>query len=329
MPMVPRDSGEREAVPGGPVAASPANLVHFEGALVPETEAKISALSPAMTQGPIAYETLRGYWNGDRGNLFLFRLQDHLSRLAASMKILRFAESFSGESISAWIKDVVCANGFREDVHIRMSAYPLDREGPGRSPARTGLVIRAHPRGERAPDVAHCLVSSWVRRGGDNHPARVKAVGSRMFSRASLAQAALDGYTDLIVQDERGKVLEATTSNLFLKRRGRLATPAVTEQILEGITRDTLIVLAGDLGIPCDERQVDRTELYDCEEAFLSSTGLEIVPIASVDRLAVGAGAPGPTTAALRTQYRAVVRGTVPAHEDWLTGVYDSPMRES
>ena len=304
------------------MATSPANLVHFEGALVPETEARISPLSPAMAQGPIAYETLRGYWNGDRGNLFLFRLHDHLSRLTASMKILRFAELFSGESMSAWIQDVVRANDFREDVHIRMSAYPLDREGPGRSPNRTGLVIRAHPRGERAPDVAHCQVSSWIRRGGDNHPARVKAVGSRMFSRASLAQAEMDGYTDLIVQDERGKILEATTSNVFLVRRGILATPAVNEQILEGITRDTLIVLAGDLGIRCDERQVDRTELYDCDEAFLSGTGLEIVPIASVDRLVVGDGAPGPTTDVLRKQYRAVVRGTVPAHEDWLTRIY-------
>ena len=297
-------------------------LVHFEGALVPETEARISLLSPAVAHGPIAYETLRGYWNEDRRNLFLFRLQEHLTRLTASMRILRFNELFGRESLSAWIQEVVRANRYTEDTHIRVSVYPLDRKGPGRSPERTGLVIGARPRPDRPPDVAHCQVSSWVRSGGDNHPARVKAVGSRMFSRAALAQADTDGYTDLIIQDDCGKILEATTSNVFIVRRGVLATPRTTDQILEGITRDTLITVASDLGIRCVERPVDRTELHDCDEAFLCSTGLEILPIASVDRLPVGNGTAGPVTDALRSQYRSIVRGSAPLHADWLTSVY-------
>jgi branched-chain amino acid aminotransferase len=297
-------------------------LVHFEGALVPETEAKISLLSPAVAHGPIAYETLRGYWNEDRRNLFLFRLQEHLTRLTASMRILRFNELFGRESLSAWIQEVVRANRYTEDIHIRMSVYPLDRNGPGRSPERTGLVISGRPRPDRPPDVAHCQVSSWVRSGGDNHPARVKAVGSRMFSRAALAQADTDGYTDLIIQDECGKILEATTSNVFIVRRGVLATPRTTDQILEGITRDTLITVASDLGISCVERPVDRTELHDCDEAFLCSTGLEILPIASVDRLPVGNAIAGPITDALRSRYRSIVRGSAPLHAGWLTAVY-------
>jgi len=298
------------------------NLIHFEGALIAESEARISPFSPAMAHGPVAYETLRGYWSNARSNLFLFRLHDHLTRLTASMKILRFGELFSRESISRWIQEVVRANHYAEDIHIRISAYPLDRNGPGRSPERSGLVIRAEPRPERPPDVAHCQVSSWIRRGGDNHPARVKAVSSRMFSRAALAQAAMDGYTDLMMQDECGKILEATTSNVFIVRHGILATPRATDQILEGITRATLIVVAGDLGITWVERPVDRTELYDCQEAFLCSTGLEIVPIASVDRLAVGDGAAGPITEALQRQYHSVVRGAAPLHEVWLTAIY-------
>lgn len=304
------------------MATSATNLVHFEGRLIPETEATISPLSAAMAHGPIAYETLRGYWNEDRSNLFLFRLHDHLARLTASMKILRFSEVFTRESMSEWIRELVRTNHYTEDIHIRMSIYPLDRSGPGRSPERSGIVIGAHPRPDRPPEVAHCQVSSWVRRGGDHHPARVKAVGSRMFSRAALAQAEMDGYTDLIIQDERGRILEATTSNVFIVRQGVLATPRATDQILEGITRDTLVVIARNLGIRCVERPVDRTELYDCREAFLCSTGLEILPIASVDRLTVGDGAAGPITDALRRQYRSIVRGAAPLHGDWLTAVY-------
>jgi branched-chain amino acid aminotransferase len=304
------------------LATAATNLIHFEGALIPEREARISPLSPAMAHGPIAYETLRGYWNQDRNNLFLFRVRDHLARLTGSMKVLRFGELFSHESITAWIKELVTANRYVEDIHIRMSVYPLDRSGPGRSSARSGLVIAAHPRPERPPDVVHCQVSSWVRRGGDNHPARVKAVSSRMFSRAALAQAEMDGYSDLIIQDDCGKVLEATTSNVFIVRHGALATPAATDQILEGITRDTLIAVARELHIHCVERQVDRTELYDCQEAFLCSTGLEIVPIASVDRLTVGGSGAGPITDILRREYRSIVRGTTPLHEDWLTAMY-------
>lgn len=304
------------------VVAAVGNLVHFEGALIPEAEARISALSPAMVYGPIAYETLRGYWNDQQRNLFLFRLHDHLNRLTASMRILRFNQLFSHESMIRWITELVRANRFAEDIHFRMSAYPLDRGGPGRTPTRTGLVIGAHARPERAPDVALCQVSSWTRRGGDSHPARVKAVSSRMFSRAALAQAETDGYTDLIIQDERGRILEATTSNVFIVRHGVLVTPRVTDQILEGITRDTLIVSAADLGVRCMERAVDRTELYDCHEAFLCSTGFELLPIASVDRLTVGSGTAGPITERLRDHYRSLVRGTARLHEEWLTPVY-------
>jgi branched-chain amino acid aminotransferase len=297
-------------------------LVHFEGKLVHAAEAKVNALSPALTRGPIAYETLRGYRNHDRSNLNLFRLGDHLKRLHASMRILRFQELFGHAAMTSWIVDLVRANKMFEDIHIRMTLYPLDEDGPGRTSRRTGVVIDAAPRPARANEPASCQVSSWIRRGGDNHPARVKAVGSKVFARIALARANLDGYSDLIIQDERGKIVEATSSNVFIVRRGVLATPLVTSQILEGITRDTILALAGDLGIACIEREIDRTELHDCEEAFLCSTGLEIVPIATVDRLPVGKGAKGQITNQIRNSYLSLVRGTSTRHPDWLTPVY-------
>jgi branched-chain amino acid aminotransferase len=298
------------------------NLVHFEGSLVPEADAKINVLSPALVWGPIAYETLRGYWNHDHGNLYLFRLGDHLRRLQASMRILRFQQLFTVEEMTGWLLEVVRANKPVDDVHLRMLVYPLDQEGPGRTSSRSGVVIDAEPRPPRARKPADCQVSSWVRRGGDSHPARVKAVGIRLFARVALAQAKLDGYSDLIVQDDRGKIVEAISSNVFIVRHGVLTTPAVTDQILEGITRDTIVNLAGELGIPCVEREVDRTELSDCEEAFLCSTGLELVPIATVDGIAVGNGPDGPVTRTIREAYLSVVRGGKAKHKEWLTPVY-------
>jgi branched-chain amino acid aminotransferase len=297
------------------------NLVHFGGALVPVAEAKINVLSPALTRGPIAYETLRGYWNQEHGNLYLFRLRDHLKRLHASMRILRFQELFTFEEMTNWIMEVVRANKFVDDMHIRMLVYPLDEDGPGRTSMRTGIVIDAEPRPPRTRESTTCQISSWLRRGGDSHPARVKAVGLRIFARVALAQAKLDGYGDLIVQDDRGKIAEATSSNVFVLRRGALATPAVTEQILEGITRDTVITLARELGIPCLEREVDRTELYDCEEAFLCSTGLEILPIAAVDGLPVG-NPERQITETIRSEYLLLVRGSTTGHGEWLTPTY-------
>jgi branched-chain amino acid aminotransferase len=298
------------------------NLVYFEGALVPESEAKISVLSPAISRGPVAYETMRGYWNEDHGNLYLFRLRDHLARLNTSMKILRFQELFNFEEMRNWILDVVRANKIAADMHIRILVYPVDQDGPGRTSAQSGIVISAEPRPAGAPDLANCQVSSWLRRGGDNHPARVKAVGLRMFARTALAQAEIDGYTDLIIQDDRGKIIEATSSNVFIVRHEVLVTPTITDQILEGITRDTIIAIAGDLGISCCERVVDRTELYDCEEAFLCSTGLEVLPISTVDGLPVASGAEGKITQAIRSQYLSLVRGAVTTKRAWRTSVY-------
>jgi len=304
------------------VAGPVTKIVHFEGALVPESEAKISVLSPAISRGPIAYETMRGYWNEEHGKLYLFRLYDHFSRLNASMRILRFQELFDFEDMRDRILDVVRANKFAADIHIRIFVYPIDQDGPGRTSARSGIVISAEPRPARAAALAKCQVSSWLRSGGDSHPARVKAVGLRMFARAALAQAERDGYSDLIIQDDRGKIIEATSSNVFIVRRDVLVTPAITDQILEGVTRDTIIAIAGNLGIACAERVVDRTELYDCQEAFLCSTGLEIRPISSVDGLSVADGAEGKITGRIASQYRSLVRGAVTINDTWLTPVY-------
>ncbi len=295
-------------------------LVHFEGSLVPRERALISALSPAITQGPIAYETLRAYWNADQQELFVFRLHDHLRRLAASMRVLRFDDMPQSDAVARYVLELIRANDLKEDAHVRLHVYPRGPDGEAR---RTGMVIVAGARPGVPAIPAKCRIATWRRAGDDCGPARVKAVGSRMFAMVALAEARAGGDDNVLLLNERGKIAEGAFSNVFIVRHGCVATPPVTASILEGITRASLInLLQEQLGMTCAEREVDRTELYDCEEAFLCSTGLEIMPIGSVDGIAVNGARQGPLTARLTELYGRTVRGTLSAHPEWRTAVY-------
>jgi branched-chain amino acid aminotransferase len=240
------------------------------------------------------------------------------------MKILRFRDFFEEADISDRVLEVVGANGFEEDIHFRLFVYPTEQAQRGRATTKSGIVIDAKPRPAERKKPAACQISSWRRGGDDNQPARVKAMGIRLFARVAMDQAVADGYDQLIFLNERGKVAEAVSSNIFLVRHGMVVTPEATASLLEGITRATNLTLLEAMGIPVVEREVDRTELYACDEAFLCSTGLEILPIASVDRLPVNAGREGEITAKIRQRYSAVVRGLVPDFPQWRTPVYRS-----
>ncbi len=297
-------------------------IVYFNGHLVPASKATINALSPALTRGPLPYETLRGYWSEIESELFLFRVDDHLRRLGASMRILRFRELFDPAVLTRAFREVAAANGFREDIHYRLFAFPQEQERKRYATTRAGIVIDAAPRPAKTPRPAVCAVSPWRRGGDDVQPARVKAMGIRMFARAAMDQAIEGGYDQLILLNERGKLSESVSSNLFLVRRGVLVTPEATASLLEGITRATVLELAAARGLATVEREVDLTELYDADEAFLCSTGLEILPIRSVDGIVLGDGEPGETTRVLGDLYGAVIRGRDPARRHWLTPVY-------
>lgn len=297
-------------------------IVHFEGRLVPAAEATISVLGPAVTRGPVAYETLRAYWNEDDGELYIFRLGDHLRRLRTSMRILRFRDLFDDDDLTRRLTDVVRANGFREDIHFRLFVYPREQERARYATTSSGLVIEARPRPEKQKSAVSCQVSSWRRGGDDNQPARVKAMGIRLFARAAMDQAIADGYDQLILLNERGKVSESVSSNIFMVRQDIVVTPEATASLLEGVTRSSVISMLAKRGVACVEREVDLTELYDSDEAFLCSTGLEILPIGSLDGLEIGNGQTGPITSEIQRHYAAVVRGKSPDFSEWRTAVY-------
>jgi branched-chain amino acid aminotransferase len=305
--------------------AQRAPLVHFSGRLVPPEEAVISALSPALSHGPIIYETLRAYWNEQQRQLYLFRLEDHLRRLTASMRVLRFEETFPTQELGWRIIELARANELKQDAYFRLQVFPEGRDARRQATTGPGILIVAEPRGRTSPKPVTCQVSAWRRPGDDGQPARVKAVGVRMFARVAAAQARAEGYDQVILLNERGKLAEGASSNIFIVRFGVASTPPRSASILEGVTRASLMALLREQDMACEERDVDRSELYDCEEAFLCSTGLEVVPIASVDGLSIGDGTEGPVTRRLRKSYETVVRGSVDAWPEWRTPVYKPP----
>jgi branched-chain amino acid aminotransferase len=303
--------------------ADPETIVYFEGRFVPRREAMISAFSPAVMRGPVPYETLRAYWNETEAELFVFRLGDHLRRLGDSMRVLRFRQAPDRDELTAAITGLAQRGGFREDIHYRLFVYPLEQQRKRYATETAGVVIDAAPRPPKLVRALKCRLAAWRRGGDDNQPARVKAMGIRLFARAAMDQAIEEGYDELILLNERGKLAESVSSNLFLVRDRVAITPEGTASLLEGITRATLLELLREAGISTVEREVDLTELYAADEAFLCSTGMEITPIGSVDGLTIGSGeAPGSVTRALQAAYGDAIRGRDPRHRSWLTPVW-------
>ncbi len=298
-------------------------FLSMDGKLVPYVDARVHVLAPAITYGATVFEGIRGYWSGRHDDCLLFRLDDHLERLAFSMKVMRFETGLDMPLVRQWIRELVRANGQKDEVHIRVLAYVS--EGPNMYvTAPIGLAIASLARPARPADAAglRCAVSSWRRISDDSMPPRVKCASNYQNGRLASLQARHDGYDSPILLSQSGHVAEAPGSCLFMLRDGRLITPSVSSDILEGITRDTIIELAGEhLSIAVDQREVDRSELYLAQEMFLCGTASEISPVASIDGHPVGSGAAGAVTTRVREAYARLVRGDL-GHQDWLTPVY-------
>lgn len=298
------------------------DFVWFEDRIVPRSQATINVLAPAVTSGPIPYETLRGYWNAELGELFLFRGLDHFRRLRHSARILRFTDLPLPDRLVAIAVELARVNGHQHDIHYRVFAYPVDIDRPSMTIRRSSVVIEVRERRPKPVVPARSALSPWRRGGDDSQPARVKAMGIRMFARAAMVQALADGYDQLLLLNERGKVSESVQANLFMVRDGVLYTPESTASLLNGITRDTLLKVLPGHGMACVEREIDYSELIEADEVFLCSTGYEVLPIGSIDGIAVGTGGEGPATRTIRDIYGSVVRAEAGPRPDWHTGIY-------
>jgi branched-chain amino acid aminotransferase len=269
------------------------------------------------------FEGLRAYWNERQRELYVFRLAEHIDRLFQSLRMMRMEHTFTREQLAASILDTLRRNEYREDVHVRQTAYVeadagMDATGP------VGLVVGARARQEGAGAGIHACVSSWIRVADGSMPPRIKCSANYQNGRLATLEAKVNGYQGALLMNTRGKLAEAPGACCFIVRRGVPITPPVTADILESVTRATLLELfRKELGREPVERDIDRTELYAADEVFLCGSGWEITPVLSIDRLALGDGVtPGPVTKAIQDCYFAVVRGENPTYRAWLTPVY-------
>ena len=297
-----------------------AKTIIHNGQSLPFHEARIHPLAVGLAYGAAVFEGIRAYWNPATRRLSVFRLEEHLARLDQGMKILRFDDPPRRDLLREGVLRAIRENEPDDDVYIRLQVQ-IEAIGTQATNGPVGWVAAAMPR-ERSAKFKTGLsvgVSSWTRIADNSMPPRVKATANYHASRIVTQWAKTDGYDTAVILTGQGKVSEAPGACLCLVRDGQLITPSRDNDILESVTRQTILQLAQEHGIPTVERNVDRTELYVADEFFLCGTGQELQPIVSVDRLPVADGKPGPITMKLQAAYESVVRGTTDAHAEWRT----------
>ncbi len=299
-------------------------LIYMNGEFVPFAEAKVHVLAPVMKYGALVFEGICAYWSAAKQQSYVFRNREHLARLRESMRIMRYEANFALEDLDEIVRRTVEINDLRCDAHIRLAAW-IDGHGEMDSAGPVSLACVALSRPARTLEgrLRTATVSNWRRIDDRSMPPRVKTAANYSNSRLALMQARADGYDEALLLGVDGKVSEGTAACFFMVRNGIVITPPVTSGILESVTRATLLdLLRDDLGLPVQERVIDRTEVYVAEEAFLCGSAYEITPLKSVDRIAVGDGAIGPVTRRLWDAYQAHVRGETGANLGWLTPVF-------
>lgn len=298
----------------------------FEGQIVPIERAQISVMTHALHYGTACFGGLRGYWNDDQEQLFVFRIGDHYQRVLNSSKLLMMEFPYSVDDLAEVTLRLLVQEGWREDVYIRPLAYK----------ANAGIGVRLHgltdaitifslPFGRyiQKEEGAHVTFSSWRRVDDNAIPARGKISGAYVNSALIKSDALLAGFDEALVLNADGHLAEGSAENVFIMKNGVAVTPPVTDNILEGITRRTIMhLLKHELGVEVVERPIDRTEVYLAEEVFFCGTGVQVAAITRVDHRPISDGKMGLVTKKLRDLYFDVVRGKVRDYAHWCTPVY-------
>ncbi|MBT2694463.1 branched-chain amino acid transaminase [Bacillus sp. ISL-55] len=299
-------------------------FIWLGGRIVRLEDATINVLAPSSQFGANVFEGIRCYWNEEKQQLFAFRLPEHYKRLKDSMKMFRMEDKYSIEELKQGLVDVIKANEYKEDIAVRQTVF-IDGFGSWSSKGPVNMFIAPIPKGRTlnsSKPGLKCCVSSWERISDRNMSPKVKVGANYINSRMAQMEALENGYDSAILMNNQGKIAEGPGSCLFIVRDGVLITPPVTASILESITRDTIIALAKDLNIEVLEREIDRTELYICDEIFLCGSAMEVVPVLSVDGISVGDETAGKVTEEIKGIYLKVVYGEVDAYSKWLTPIY-------
>lgn len=302
-----------------------AKFVWMNGEFVPWDKAKVHVFTHALHYGTGVFEGIRAYKAGD--DVVVFRLRDHMQRLLESAKMYRFDIPYTREELCNAVLDLIKKNDFHSSLYIRPIAFKgvggisLDARA---TPTDVSIIAFPYEKyfdpGKQGLDVC---VSTWRRIGDPAVPALAKACGHYINSVLARTEAAEAGFDEALFLDNDGNVSEGTGENIFIVKDGAISTPTVASNILNGITRDTVVNLIHEYQMPFGERVIARGELYTCDEAFFTGTAAEIAPILSIDRIVVGSGKPGPMTLKLQKAFEEVVTGANPKYREYLTRSYN------
>lgn len=293
----------------------------FEGKMVPLSEAKINIATHGFLYGTAVFGGMRAYWNEEKKRLFVFRPYDHFKRLLNSGRMMAMNIPYDEEGLIQLTLDLLRMDNWQRDVYLRPTIYKADM----------GIGVRLHDLKDefcmfvlafekyvKNDTNAHVTVSSWRRIDDNVIPARGKVSGAYANSALIKTDANRAGFDEAIVLDNHGHVSEGSAMNLFMVRDGVLVTPPITDNILEGITRRSIIEIARrELGLDVVERSIDRTEVFIAEEMFMTGTAAQVVAITKVDHRPVGIGAMGPITTQLRALFNDIVRAKNPKYSNW------------
>lgn len=293
----------------------------FEGRIVPLGEARINIATHGFLYGTAVFGGMRAYWNEETQRLFVFRPYDHFRRLLHSARMMAMQTAYDEESLIQLTLDLLRTDNWKQDVYMRPTFYKAD----------LGIGVKLHDLKDefcmfvvafekyvKNDTNAHVTISSWRRIDDNVIPARGKVAGAYANSALIKTDAVRAGFDEALVLDNNGHISEGSAMNVFMLRDGVLVTPPVTDNILEGITRRTIIELARrELGLEVVERSIDRTEVFIAEEMFLTGTAAQVTAITKIDHRPVGAGTMGPVTAKLRAIYEDIVRAKNPKYKHW------------
>jgi branched-chain amino acid aminotransferase len=301
------------------------DYAYFHNKFMPRSEANTNIMTNFMHYGTGVFEGIRGNWNEQKKQLYVFRLQEHYQRLLNGCKVLKIAIPYTQDELCKITMEMTKRSGLNENVYIRPVAYKSSEVmGVRLHNLEADFFAFVIPWG-RYLDTDKCSVgvSSWRRPGSNFAAPQAKITGGYINSAFAKTEAHENGFDEAIVLNEYGRVAEGSGENIFLVMDGKLVTPAVSENILIGITRDTIMQLAkNEFGLEVVERPIERTELYMAQEAFFTGTAAHISPIGMIDRRPVGDGEVGPVTKKLQTLYHEVIEGKNSKYYHWCSPVY-------
>src|SRR6476620_74272 len=300
-----------------------AQFIWFDGKFVKWEEATIPVMSHVLHYGTSVFEGIRAYFA--KNNLYIFRLKDHMERLHRSARVYSFALNYSAKELCDATIDLLRRISIKESCYIRpltfVGMHGIDLNITRDSPTHTVIIIFPFAKYFKEEGIKAC-VSSWRRIHDTSTPPMAKAAGNYLNSILATQESRNNGYNESILLDTEGNVSEAAGENIFIVRNKRIYTPFTAFSVLEGITRDSAMTIARNMGYELAERPIVRTELYMADEVFLTGTAAEIIAVTNIDGLQVGDGREGPVTRSIREMYTKIVSAEIKEYLGWLTPVW-------